>query len=282
MDFSRVGPVSRDCRSLSEHLLYFDVYRARLQSVAAWQLQRRVAFLPGVPLTLKALRKKDHSEDRQTLGEHLKKRCRELGLLQREDRQPHGRLGRYRFQLGEVHIQANPVPVHAGGGVPRLMTRCLHLRPWPSASRRSAGSSGPPWTRWRSTSGGMKARCAAISRVNGDCPRSGAGGGAGVVHEPGGREISSGLGEAQEGAVTPGSTSRRLKWMRARRSRVVTDVMPLARHLTSSRPASACGSGVGSRSPAGSGTRFAFSSYRSPNRRPAGVRWEIQLLPLAV
>jgi transcriptional regulator with XRE-family HTH domain len=35
-------------------------------------------------LTLKALRKKDYSEEPQTLGEHLKKRRKELGLLQRE------------------------------------------------------------------------------------------------------------------------------------------------------------------------------------------------------
>jgi transcriptional regulator with XRE-family HTH domain len=37
-----------------------------------------------VPLTLKALRPKDYSETPKTLGEHLKKRRRELGLLQRE------------------------------------------------------------------------------------------------------------------------------------------------------------------------------------------------------
>lgn len=48
------------------------------------QHQRRVAFLPGVPLHFKALRKKDYSEMPQTLGEHLKKRRREQGLLQRE------------------------------------------------------------------------------------------------------------------------------------------------------------------------------------------------------
>ena len=40
--------------------------------------------MPGVPLTFKALRKKDYSEVPQTLGEHLKKRRRQLGLLQRE------------------------------------------------------------------------------------------------------------------------------------------------------------------------------------------------------
>lgn len=37
-----------------------------------------------MPLTLKARKPKDYSEDPQTLGEHLKKRRRELGLLQRE------------------------------------------------------------------------------------------------------------------------------------------------------------------------------------------------------
>jgi len=42
------------------------------------------AFLPGVPLTHKALRPKDYSQEPQTLGEHLKKRRKELGLLQRE------------------------------------------------------------------------------------------------------------------------------------------------------------------------------------------------------
>lgn len=35
-------------------------------------------------MTLKSLRKKDYSEDPKTLGEHLKKRRRELRLIQRE------------------------------------------------------------------------------------------------------------------------------------------------------------------------------------------------------
>ena len=41
-------------------------------------------FCRGTPLTLKALRSKDYPENPRTLGEHLKKRRRELGLLQRE------------------------------------------------------------------------------------------------------------------------------------------------------------------------------------------------------
>jgi transcriptional regulator with XRE-family HTH domain len=43
-----------------------------------------VPFCRDVPLALKALRSKDYSENPQNLGEHLKKRRRELGLLQRE------------------------------------------------------------------------------------------------------------------------------------------------------------------------------------------------------
>jgi len=43
-----------------------------------------VPFCCQTPLTLKALRAKDYSANPQTLGEHLKKRRRELGLLQRE------------------------------------------------------------------------------------------------------------------------------------------------------------------------------------------------------
>lgn len=37
-----------------------------------------------MPLTLKVLREKDYSENPETLGQHLKKRRKELGLLQRE------------------------------------------------------------------------------------------------------------------------------------------------------------------------------------------------------
>lgn len=41
-------------------------------------------FCRQTPLTLKALRARDYSQNPQSLGEHLKKRRRELGLLQRE------------------------------------------------------------------------------------------------------------------------------------------------------------------------------------------------------
>jgi DNA-binding XRE family transcriptional regulator len=43
-----------------------------------------VPFCRQTPLTLKTLRPRDYSENPQTLGQHLKKRRRELGLLQRE------------------------------------------------------------------------------------------------------------------------------------------------------------------------------------------------------
>lgn len=41
-------------------------------------------FCEGVPLTLKALKSKDYVEEPKSLGEHLRKRRKELGLLQRE------------------------------------------------------------------------------------------------------------------------------------------------------------------------------------------------------
>lgn len=41
-------------------------------------------FYRGVPVTFKAQKPKDYSETPQTLGQHLKKRRRELGLLQRD------------------------------------------------------------------------------------------------------------------------------------------------------------------------------------------------------
>jgi transcriptional regulator with XRE-family HTH domain len=43
-----------------------------------------VPFCGWARLTVKAQKQRDYSEDPQTLGEHLKKRRRELGLLQRE------------------------------------------------------------------------------------------------------------------------------------------------------------------------------------------------------
>jgi hypothetical protein len=44
--------------------------------------QKRVAFLPGVLVTLKGLRRKDFNDPPQTLSDHLKKRRSELGLSQ--------------------------------------------------------------------------------------------------------------------------------------------------------------------------------------------------------
>jgi transcriptional regulator with XRE-family HTH domain len=43
-----------------------------------------VHFCGWAPLTVKAQKLKDYLEEPQTLGEHLKKRRKELGLLQRE------------------------------------------------------------------------------------------------------------------------------------------------------------------------------------------------------
>lgn len=54
--------------------------------MVAWELQGRFGFLPGVPLPLKSKIEETNGylETPRTLGEHLKKRSRELGLLQQE------------------------------------------------------------------------------------------------------------------------------------------------------------------------------------------------------
>ena len=52
--------------------------------LVAGNSQRRVAFLPWVPVTLKWLRPKDWADNPVTLGEHIKKVRKERGLLQRE------------------------------------------------------------------------------------------------------------------------------------------------------------------------------------------------------
>lgn len=46
--------------------------------------QRRVAFLPWVPVRLKALKPNDWTHEPATLGDHIKKVRKERGLLQRE------------------------------------------------------------------------------------------------------------------------------------------------------------------------------------------------------
>lgn len=57
---------------------------AYFQLIAAMDAQRRVALLSGRSSDAQGLEAKDYSEEPQTLGQHLKKRRRELGLLQRE------------------------------------------------------------------------------------------------------------------------------------------------------------------------------------------------------
>lgn len=51
---------------------------------AAKHLQRRVAFLPWVPVRLKGLKPKDWPNAPVTLGDHIKKVRKERGLLQRD------------------------------------------------------------------------------------------------------------------------------------------------------------------------------------------------------
>ena len=57
---------------------------ARFQLIAFLELKDAVPFCGWAPLTVKAQKLKDYSPVPQTLGEHLKKRRKEHGLLQRE------------------------------------------------------------------------------------------------------------------------------------------------------------------------------------------------------
>ena len=55
-----------------------------LQLLAADDAHGRVAFLPFLKVALTARKPKDYNTDPKTLGEHLKKRRRELGLYQKD------------------------------------------------------------------------------------------------------------------------------------------------------------------------------------------------------
>jgi len=108
-----------------------------------------VPFCRQTPLTLKALRPRDYkalrprdySESPQTLGEHLKKRRRELGLLQREAAEQMGILAEIytnweKDRTKPVAAQFQPVVQFLG-----YDPTPLPLRPSPSACKPSGG----PW-----------------------------------------------------------------------------------------------------------------------------------------
>lgn len=57
---------------------------AQFQLPDALGVQKSVPLLPWVPQRLKALKPKDYSDCPATLGEHIKKRRKELGLKQQE------------------------------------------------------------------------------------------------------------------------------------------------------------------------------------------------------
>jgi hypothetical protein len=98
-----------------------------------------VPFCRQTPLTLKALRAKDYSENPGTLGEHLKKRRRELGLLQREAA---NRIGVSAETVSNWESgKTEPVPGHfsAGGGLPRLRPySCTQYPHWAIGSQTAA------------------------------------------------------------------------------------------------------------------------------------------------
>jgi DNA-binding XRE family transcriptional regulator len=98
-----------------------------------------VPFCRQTPLTLKALRAKDYSENPQTLGGHLKKRRRELGLFQREvakrlDVAVETLINWEKDRTKPVAAQFRPVIAFLG-----YTTHPLSPRPWLNALRPSGG-----------------------------------------------------------------------------------------------------------------------------------------------
>ncbi len=77
-------------------------------------------FCWGVPLTLKSLRPKDYSESPKTMGEHLKKRRKKLGLLQREAAEQMGILTETYTNWEKDQDRARGGLFPAGAGVPWL------------------------------------------------------------------------------------------------------------------------------------------------------------------
>ena len=98
-------------------------------------------FCRQTPLALKVLRKKDYSPNPQTLGEHLKKRRRELGLLQRKaaDRMGIGTETHGNWENGKtepVAAQFRPVVTFLGyDPTPKPRTLAVRLE----ARRRELG-----------------------------------------------------------------------------------------------------------------------------------------------
>jgi transcriptional regulator with XRE-family HTH domain len=72
------------CNTILNTQSYVSFCRQQYSYFIASKLQRRVAFLPFVSVCLKRARPKPYPENPVILGEHLKKRRMELGLLQRE------------------------------------------------------------------------------------------------------------------------------------------------------------------------------------------------------
>jgi DNA-binding XRE family transcriptional regulator len=96
-----------------------------------------VPFCGWAPLTVKAQKRKDYSEAPQTLGEHLKKRRKELGLLQREAAERMGVSAETvaNWESGKTEplaTQFRPVVVFLG------MTPCQCRQPLQSVCRPSA------------------------------------------------------------------------------------------------------------------------------------------------
>jgi DNA-binding XRE family transcriptional regulator len=122
------------------------------------------------PLTLRALRAKDYSENPQTLGQHLKKRRRELGLLQREAAERMGVstdtvVNWEKDNTKPVTAQFRPVVAFLGyDPTPK---------PSPTAWKPNSGALGPASPRSPGTSGGTPAALGDTSTEHGTSHQTG-------------------------------------------------------------------------------------------------------------
>jgi hypothetical protein len=98
----------------------------------------RCPFAVRPPLTLKALRAKDYSNNPQTLDEHLKKRRRELGLLQREAAEMLGISTDTGGELGEEQDRAGGRTIQIRRGIPRLRSNAGIRDPFRASEGQTA------------------------------------------------------------------------------------------------------------------------------------------------
>jgi transcriptional regulator with XRE-family HTH domain len=121
---STMPPLEKLLKKSLLFIPYTDYFPVRFQLPATGILQTRVAFLPFGPKLLKSLKLRPWVLLPRTLGEHLKKRRMELGLLQRDLR--------LRFKL-EKETYANWEKDHC----------CPAMKHWPGILKFLGGDPNP-------------------------------------------------------------------------------------------------------------------------------------------